>query len=98
MRHWFKDQHFRSLLKNSSYLGASRLIAAACGLATFAFAGRGLGILLVGTLVLISGSAGMSAVAVLRPLSGPWIGIGADALWLAMLYCTVLPTMGAATP
>ncbi len=24
MKHWFKDQHFRSLLKNSSYLGASR--------------------------------------------------------------------------
>ncbi len=24
MKHWFKDQHFRSLLKNSSYLGVSQ--------------------------------------------------------------------------
>src|SRR6476620_10216725 len=57
MKHWFKDQHFRSLLKNSSYLGVSRLVAAACGLATFAFAGRGLGLLLFGTLVLITSYA-----------------------------------------
>src|SRR5690349_20892612 len=146
MKHWFKDQHFRSLLKNSSYLGGSRLIAAACGLATFAVVGRGLGILPFGILVLItsyiksvsgiakfqswqlvvrygghglahgdpehfkvvtgfafsldliSGIAGMIVGAILLPFIGPWIGIRADALWLAMLYCTVLPTMGAATP
>ena len=28
MKHWFKDQHFRSLLKNSSYLAVSRIVAA----------------------------------------------------------------------
>jgi O-antigen/teichoic acid export membrane protein len=146
MKHWFKDQHFRSLVKNSSYLGISRLIAAVCGLATFAFAGRGLGILLFGTLVLItsyiksvsgiakfqswqlvvrygsqglahgdpehfkvvtgfafsldllSGIAGMVIGAALLPIVGPWVGIHADQLWLAVVYCTVLPTMGAATP
>ena len=24
MKHWFRDRHFRSLLKNSTYLGLSR--------------------------------------------------------------------------
>ena len=54
MRHWFKDQHFRSLLKNSSYLGVSKAVAAVCGLAFLALAGRGLGVLLFGTLILIT--------------------------------------------
>src|SRR4051812_41669096 len=57
MRHWFKDQHFRSLLKNSSYLALSRVVAAVCGLATLAFAGRGLGVVLFGTLILITSYA-----------------------------------------
>jgi O-antigen/teichoic acid export membrane protein len=54
MKHWFKDQHLRSLLRNSSYLGASKIVAALCGVATLAFAGRGLGVLLFGTLILIT--------------------------------------------
>ena len=54
MKHWFKDQHLRSLLKNSSYLGVSKIVAALCGIATLAFAGRGLGVLLFGTLILIT--------------------------------------------
>ena len=54
MRHWVKDQHFRSLLKNSSYLGASKIVAALAGVATLAFAGRGLGVILFGTLILIT--------------------------------------------
>lgn len=54
MQHWFKDQHFRSLLKNSSYLGVSKIVAAVAGLATLAMAGRGLGVVLFGTLILIT--------------------------------------------
>jgi O-antigen/teichoic acid export membrane protein len=54
MKHWFKDQHFRSLLKNSSYLGVSKVVAALCGVATLAFAARGLGVLMFGTLILIT--------------------------------------------
>jgi O-antigen/teichoic acid export membrane protein len=54
MKHWFKDQHFRSLLKNSSYLGVSKIVAALCGIAFLAFAGRGLGVLMFGVLILIS--------------------------------------------
>lgn len=53
MRHWFDDQHMRSLLKNSSYLGASRIVAAIAAVATLAFTGRGLGVTLFGLLILI---------------------------------------------
>ena len=146
MKHWFKDQHFRSLLKNSSYLAGSRVVAAICSLATVAFAGRGLGIILFGTLILItsyvkaasgiskfqswqlvvryggqglaagdpeafktstgfafaldvlSGVLGMIVAVLILPLIAEWVGIKPEYLWLAMLYCTLLPTMGAATP
>src|SRR6476619_7854664 len=54
MKHWFKDQHFRSLLKNSSYLGGSKIVAGLGGVATLAFAGRGLGVILFGALILIT--------------------------------------------
>jgi O-antigen/teichoic acid export membrane protein len=146
MKHWFKDQHFRSLLKNSGYLGISRIVAAICGIATLAFAARGLGVKLFGELILItsyatavsgiskfqswqlivrfgghgvahgdpehfkvatgfafaldllSGVAGMLVAVALLPFISGWIGITRDHLWLALLYCTLLPTMGSATP
>ncbi len=53
MRHWFRDQSFRSLVKNTSYLAVSKGVAAVAGLATLAFAGRGLGLAQFGILVLI---------------------------------------------
>ena len=146
MKHWFKDQHLRSLLKNTSYLGISRVVAAICGIATIALAGRALGLLLLGTLILItsytkaasglakfqswqvivrygghgvahgdpehfkiatgfafsldllSGIAGMLVAVAILPFISQWVGIQPQYLWLAMLYCTLLPTMGAATP
>ena len=146
MKHWFKDQHLRSLLRNSSYLGVSKAVAALCGIATLAFAGRGLGVVMFGTLILItsyakavsgiakfqswqlivrygghgiahgdpdhfkvatgfalsldllSGVGGMLIGAALLPLIGSWVGIRSDYLWLALVYCTLLPTMASATP
>lgn len=146
MKHWFKDQHFRSLLKNSSYLAISRGVAAVCSLATLAFAGRGLGVMLFGTLILItsyaraasgiakfqswqlivryggqglaagnpeqfksstgfaaaldvvSGLIGMLLAVMLLPLVAGLVGIERQYWWLAILYCTLLPTMGAASP
>ena len=146
MKHWFKDQHLRSLLKNSSYLGVSKAVSAVCGIATLAFAGRGLGVVMFGTLILItsyakavsgiakfqswqlivrygghgiahgdpehfrvatgfafsldlvSGIGGMLIGAALLPLIGTWVGIRSDYLWLALIYCTLLPTMASATP
>jgi len=146
MKHWFKDQHFRSLLKNTSYLAISRVVAAICGLATLAFAGRGLGVILFGTLILItsyakaasglsqfqswqlivrygghalangetdqfkssvgfafaldliSGFGGMVLALLILPFLSGWFGIPDKYLWLALLYCTLLPAMTAATP
>jgi O-antigen/teichoic acid export membrane protein len=145
MKHWFKDQHFRSLLKNSSYLAASRVVAAIAGLATVSLAAHALGLLLFGALILItsyakavsgiakfqswqlivrygaraihgevddfktstgfafsldavSGIAAMLIAVAILPFVAGWVGITPDQLWLAMLYCTLLPTMGAATP
>ena len=124
----------------------SRVVAAVCSLATLAFAGRGLGVILFGTLILItsytkaasgiakfqswqlvvrygghgvandnpedfktatgfafaldalSGIGGMIIAVLLLPFIAAWVGIERQYLWLAMLYCTLLPTMGAATP
>src|SRR3954470_22111481 len=57
MKHWFKDQQLRSLLKNTSYLGMSRAVAGVCGVATVALTGRAVGLLLLGTLILITSYA-----------------------------------------
>ena len=146
MKKWFKDQHFRSLLKNSSYLGASKVVAAIAGIATLAFAARDLGVTMFGLLILIhsyakaasglskfqswqvivrhggqvltgggtrefkhatsfalgldlaSGLGGMILAIALLPFVGGWFGLTPDLIGVAMLYCTVLPTMGAMTP
>ena len=145
MRHWFKDQHFRSLLKNSGYLAASRIVAAIAQLATLSLAAHGLGLLLFGALILIdsyaravsgiakfqswqlivryggraldgehedfkastgfafaldavSGVGGMLVGIALLPLIATWVGIPPGQVWLAMIYCTLLPTMASATP
>ena len=146
MKHWFRDKHFKSLLKNSGYLAVSKTIAAVAALATLAFAGRALGVTMLGMLILIhsyakaasgitkfqswqlivryggqvlsagqvdefktstgfalaldaiSGVAGMVVAILLLPLIGPWFGIGEEFLGLALLYCLLLPVMGAATP
>src|SRR4029453_2788112 len=57
MKHWFKDQHFRSLLKNSGYLTLSKIVAAIAGIATVAMTGRAQGLMMFGTLVLITSYA-----------------------------------------
>jgi O-antigen/teichoic acid export membrane protein len=145
MKHWFKDQHFRSLLKNSSYLAAAQAVAAIAGLATLSLAAHALGKLMLGALILItsyakavsglskfqswqlivryggraldgetdnfktstgfafaldavSGVGGMLVAVAVLPFIAGWVAIAPDQLWLAMLYCTLLPTMGAATP
>ena len=145
MRHWFRDQHFKSLLKNTGYLTISKAVSGVAGLATLAFAGRSLGVLQLGILILIvsyakaasglskfqswqlvvrysgpvltrgdptqfksgvgfalgldllSGILGMIAAIALLPLIGSWFGITGDYLSMAMLYCLILPTQGAAT-
>jgi len=145
MKHWFKDQHFRSLLKNSSYLAVSKVVAAIAQLATISLAAHALGLLLFGALILIdsyaralsgiakfqswqlivryggralqgehedfkastgfafaldavSGIGGMLVALALLPFVATWVGIQPDQIWLAMIYCTLLPAMASATP
>ncbi len=57
MRHWFNDQHFRSLLKNASYLAISKGVAAVASIGTLAFTGRALGLEGFGLLILIASYA-----------------------------------------
>jgi O-antigen/teichoic acid export membrane protein len=57
MKHWFKDRHFRSLLKNSGYLAASKIVAAIAQLVTLSLAAHALGLLLFGALILIDSYA-----------------------------------------
>ena len=57
MKHWFKDQHFRSLLRNSSYLGVSQGVAALASLGAVSLAAHALGLLLFGALILIDSYA-----------------------------------------
>ena len=61
MRHWFRDEHFRSLLKNSSYLGASRVVSAIAAVVTLAVTGRALGLTMFGLLILIHSYAQAAA-------------------------------------
>src|SRR4051794_26466703 len=145
MKHWFRDQHFRSLLKNSSYLAVSKIVSSVAQVATFALAAHALGLLLLGALILItsyaravsgiskfqswqlivryggralqgepddfktstgfafaldamSGVGGMLVGAAILPFIAPLVGIKPEQLWYAILYCTLLPTMAAATP
>ena len=57
MRHWLNDESFRSLVRNTSYLAVSKGVAAIAGIATLAFAGRALGLVEFGLLVLIASYA-----------------------------------------
>lgn len=144
MKHWFKDQHFRSLLKNTSYLAVSKGVAATASIATLAMTGRSLGLEMFGLLILIasyaqaasgivkfqswqlviryggpalvsgdevtfkhvvgfavgldliSGVVGLAAATLVLPMISGWFGLPDDYLKLALLYCLLIPTMGAA--
>lgn len=88
MKHWFKDQHFRSLLKNTSYLAVSRGVGAVGGLITLAFAGRSLGVVAFGLLILIhsyaqaaSGLTKFNSWQVVVRYGGPALRQGNDGLF-----------------
>lgn len=146
MKHWFSDSVFRTIVRNASYLGSSKLVGALLGLVALACAGRGMTPALFGVLVLIhsyangvgaivkfqtwqfivrygapalgrgdiaelrdvtgfafgldlaSGLIGMAGGLILLPFVAQWFGIDAGDLGIAMLYCTLIPTMTAATP
>ncbi|WP_404476395.1 lipopolysaccharide biosynthesis protein [Novosphingobium sp. BL-52-GroH] len=146
IKHWFSDSVFRTIVRNASYLGSSKLVGALLGLVALACAGRGMTPALFGVLVLIhsyangvgaivkfqtwqfivrygapalgrgdvdelrdvtgfafgldlaSGFIGMAAGLIVLPFVAERIGIDARDVGIAMLYCTLIPTMTAATP
>lgn len=146
VKHWFADGVFRTILRNASYLGSSKLLGALLGLIALACAGRGMTPALFGTLVLIhsyangvgavvkfqtwqfivrygapalgrgdidelrdvtgfafgldlaSGLVGLAGGLILLPFLAERFGIAAQDVGIAMLYCTLIPTMTAATP
>ena len=57
MKHWLNDRDFRALLKNSSYLAASKAVAGVAGFIALAFAGRSLGVATFGMLILVASYA-----------------------------------------
>lgn len=64
MKHWFADKAFRSIVRNASYLGSSKLFSAALGLIALACAGRGMVPAVFGSLVMIHAYAtGVGALA-----------------------------------
>lgn len=146
MKQWFADGVFRTIVRNASYLGSSKLLGAPLSLIALACAGQGLTPTLFGTLVLIhsyangvgalvkfqtwqfivrfgapalahedrdmfrdvtgfafgldlaSGLFGLAGGIILLPLLAGWVGIGPQDMGVALLYCTLIPTMTAATP
>jgi O-antigen/teichoic acid export membrane protein len=143
MKNWFQDRTLRSLMKNSSYLAISKGVAGVGGIVTVAFAGRALGLVAFGLLILVhsyaqaasglakfnswqvvvryggpalreddhahfkqavgfavgldlfSGLVTMVLAMALLPVVGSWFGLPDDLLLPALLYCLILPTMGA---
>lgn len=146
VKHWFSDGVLRTIVRNASYLGSSKLVGALLSLVALACAGRGMAPALFGTLVLIhsyangvgalvkfqtwqfivrygapalgrsdedefrdiigfafgldlvSGLAGLAGGMVLLPFLAKWVGLAPTDVGLALLYCTLIPTMTAATP
>ena len=146
MKRWFSDGLFRAVLRNSSYLGAAKLVAAPLGLVALACAGRSLTATAFGLLMVIhsyadaagalakfqtwqliirhggpalarddkqrvrdvirfafgldiaSGIVGMVGALILLPFLAGRLGISGNTLTFAMIYCTLVPTMTAATP
>lgn len=143
MKEWFQDRHLRSLLKNTSYLAVSKGVAAVGGLITLAFAGRSLGVVAFGLLILVhsyaqaasgltkfnswqvvvryggpalregdqprfrraigfalgldlaSGLLTMVGAMLLAPLVAPLFGLPNALVPAVVLYCLLLPLMGA---
>jgi O-antigen/teichoic acid export membrane protein len=146
VKRWFSDGLFRTVLKNSSYLGAAKIAGAPLSLLALSCAGRGLTPALFGLLVVIhtyatgagalakfqtwqliiryggpalergeplvardairfafgldiaSGLVGMVAAMVALPFVAGRLGLSGGTFALALFYCTLVPTMTAATP
>ena len=146
MKRWFSDGAFRTIIRNTAYLGSSNVVSALLGLLALSCAGKGMtpemfGVLVVvqsyakaisdfikfqtwqlvvqyGTpalaskniqrfrdvislsfgLDIVSGAVAVAGGMILLPFLSHSMGLTSDDFWLAMLYCTLIPSMAASTP
>lgn len=145
MKRWFADGVFRAVVRNASYLGSAKLLAAPLSLLALACAGRGMTPVMFGILMVVhtyatsagalakfqtwqfivryatpalqrgdtpfardtirfafgldiaSGLFGMAGAMLLLPFLAGQFDLHGQTLLLALLYCTLVPTMSAAT-
>ncbi|RJT45101.1 lipopolysaccharide biosynthesis protein [Rahnella woolbedingensis] len=146
MKHWFSDGAFRTIIRNSAYLGSGNVVSALLGLLALSCAGKGMSSEMFGVLVVIqsytkavsdfikfqtwqfvvqfgtpalvsknfqrfrdvisfsfgldiaSGAIAMLGGMLLLPLLSKALGLDADSFKLALLYCTLIPSMTSSTP
>lgn len=146
MKKWFSDGAFRTILRNSAYLGSSNVVSALLGLLALSCAGKGMTPAMFGVLVIIqsytkaisdfvkfqtwqfvvqygtpalekndsqqfrdvisfsfgldiaSGAVAIIGGMVLLPFISHSLGLDSNSFWLAVLYCTLIPSMASSTP
>ena len=146
MKHWFSDGAFRTIIRNSAYLGSGNVVSALLGLVALSCAGKGMSSEMFGVLVVIqsytkavsdfakfqtwqfivqfgmpalvskniqrfrdviafsfglditSGAIAMLIGMSLLPLLSKSLGLDAEDFKLALLYCTLIPSMASSTP
>ncbi|MBJ3815719.1 lipopolysaccharide biosynthesis protein [Shimwellia pseudoproteus] len=146
MKHWFSDGAFRTIIRNTAYLGSSNVVSALLGLVALSCAGKGMTPEMFGVLVVVqsyakaisdfikfqtwqlvvqygtpalaskniqkfrdvislsfgldiaSGAVAVVGGMVLLPFLSHSLGLDSNSFWLAMLYCTLIPSMAASTP
>lgn len=146
MKKWFADGAFRTIIRNSAYLGSSNVVSALLGLLALSCAGKGMTPAMFGVLVIIqsytkaisdfakfqtwqlvvqygtpalesnnlqqfrdvisfsfsldiaSGAVAILCGMGLLPFLSHSLGLDADSFWLAMLYCTLIPSLASSTP
>lgn len=146
MKNWFSDGAFRTIIRNSAYLGSSNVVSALLGLLALSCAGKGMTPAMFGVLVVVqsyaksisdfikfqtwqlvvqygtpalennnpqqfrdvvsfsfgldiaSGAVAIVGGMALLPFLSHSMGLDAQSFWLAMLYCTLIPSMASSTP
>lgn len=146
MKRWFSDGAFRTIIRNTAYLGSSNVVSALLGLLALSCAGKGMTPEMFGVLVVVqsyakaisdfikfktwqlvvqygtpalaskniqrfrdvisfsfgldiaSGAVAVAVGMILLPFLSHSMGLTSDDFWLAMLYCTLIPSMTASTP
>lgn len=146
MKHWFSDGAFRTIIRNTAYLGSGNVASALLGLLALSCAGKGMSPEMFGIMIVIqsytkaisdfikfqtwqfvvqfgtpalesknfqrfrdvvsfsfgldiaSGAIAVLGGMLLLPLLSHTLGLDAQSFKLALLYCTLIPSMTSSTP